>query len=378
MKTSDLIPIILHELATGDKYGYEIIKNIESKSENKIQIKQPALYTILKKLETSKFISSYWEDSAIGGKRHYYKITQNGLKQLETFPAYDILLNISVKNNANFNAKTGKKVDENALKTDSIDYKTAHQLNIENIEMVSDCEILPKELTAFTASPQNDIADQSYKNELKNIYIKSKSISKVDNEKIKVAEDKSKTQITAAESNSQPQPEPLQYVFEKVKSYDYVDFSTDKKSLLAKNINRSIIFKTITFTAILAIQIILLFTISRIVGYNKYFDILLFFASVVLLSYPCIKLYLYKNNRFKYLEQDFEYDFQKQLFIRLGIFAALLLIIVCLNAAKVTLIGTNMLHIKNFVNFYAPIILASNILIEHLVNYLYLKNYTDK
>ena len=31
MKTVDLIPIILYELSYGEKYGYEIIKNIEQK-----------------------------------------------------------------------------------------------------------------------------------------------------------------------------------------------------------------------------------------------------------------------------------------------------------------------------------------------------------
>ena len=71
MKTADLIPLILIELAGGDKYGFELTKAIEDKSNQQIQIKQPTLYTVLKKLEKSKFISSYWEDSEIGGKRHY-------------------------------------------------------------------------------------------------------------------------------------------------------------------------------------------------------------------------------------------------------------------------------------------------------------------
>ena len=93
MKTADLIPLILLQLNTGDKYGLEITKNIETISNGKIVIKQPTLYTILKKLEKSKFISSYWEDSDIGGKRHYYKITNNGKAQVSTLPSFDVLLN---------------------------------------------------------------------------------------------------------------------------------------------------------------------------------------------------------------------------------------------------------------------------------------------
>ncbi len=93
MKTTDLIPLILLELNDGDKYGFELTKSIETKSNGKIIIKQPTLYTVLKKLEKSKFISSYWQDSDIGGKRHYYKITDNGRLQVSTLPSFDILLN---------------------------------------------------------------------------------------------------------------------------------------------------------------------------------------------------------------------------------------------------------------------------------------------
>ncbi len=92
MKTADLIPLILFELASGDKYGFELTKEIEDKSNQQIQIKQPTLYTVLKKLEKSKFITSYWEDSEIGGKRHYYKITENGKAQLSTLPSFDVCL----------------------------------------------------------------------------------------------------------------------------------------------------------------------------------------------------------------------------------------------------------------------------------------------
>lgn len=92
MKTTDLIPIILYQLVDGDRYGYEIIKQIEDSSNGGIIIKQPTLYSVLKKLEQGRFISSYWQDSEIGGKRHYYKLTDNGKSQLDTYPAYQQLL----------------------------------------------------------------------------------------------------------------------------------------------------------------------------------------------------------------------------------------------------------------------------------------------
>ncbi|MFQ6724426.1 MAG: PadR family transcriptional regulator [Clostridia bacterium] len=93
MKTTDLIPIILYQLTDGDRYGYEIIKQIEDKSNGGIIIKQPTLYSVLKKLEQGRFITSYWQDSEIGGKRHYYKLTPNGQAQLSTYPALEVLIN---------------------------------------------------------------------------------------------------------------------------------------------------------------------------------------------------------------------------------------------------------------------------------------------
>lgn len=80
---SDLIrghidTIILNILAEGDRYGYEICKEVENKSKGSYELKQPTLYSCLKRLESQRLISSYWEDSDIGGKRHYYKLTDEG------------------------------------------------------------------------------------------------------------------------------------------------------------------------------------------------------------------------------------------------------------------------------------------------------------
>lgn len=80
---SDLIrghidTIILKVLFEGDKYGIEICKEVEEKSGGTYELKQPTLYSCLKRLENQGLISSYWTDSDIGGKRHYYKLTDEG------------------------------------------------------------------------------------------------------------------------------------------------------------------------------------------------------------------------------------------------------------------------------------------------------------
>lgn len=84
---SDLIrgnidTIILKTMLSGDMYGLDIIKEVENKSNGTYELKQPTLYSCLKRLENQELISSYWLDSDIGGKRHYYKLTEKGHEEL--------------------------------------------------------------------------------------------------------------------------------------------------------------------------------------------------------------------------------------------------------------------------------------------------------
>lgn len=75
--------IILRVLTEGDNYGYEIIKAISKYSEGQYELKEPSLYTSLKRLETQKLITSYWGDESQGGRRKYYKITELGAQAYE-------------------------------------------------------------------------------------------------------------------------------------------------------------------------------------------------------------------------------------------------------------------------------------------------------
>ncbi len=81
--SSDLIrghinTIILRSLYDGDKYGYEIIAEIERKSHGQYSMKQPSLYSALKRLESQGFITSYWGGSVGGGRRKYFSLTEDG------------------------------------------------------------------------------------------------------------------------------------------------------------------------------------------------------------------------------------------------------------------------------------------------------------
>lgn len=83
--SSDLIrghidTIILRVLWDGDSYGYEIIKAIAKLSNGKYELKEPSLYTSLKRLEANKLIESYWGDESQGGRRKYYRMTAIGVE----------------------------------------------------------------------------------------------------------------------------------------------------------------------------------------------------------------------------------------------------------------------------------------------------------
>lgn len=87
---SDLIrgnvtTIILGSLWNRDRYGYDILKEIEVKSEGQYKLKQPTLYNQLKRLEKQGLISSYDgdPDDTGGGRRRYYSLTAEGRSFLE-------------------------------------------------------------------------------------------------------------------------------------------------------------------------------------------------------------------------------------------------------------------------------------------------------
>ena len=85
---SDLIrghidTIILKILKDGDNYGYEIMKAVSVNSRHEYELKEPSLYTSLKRLERQGYIVSYWGDQSQGGRRKYYHITESGCAAYE-------------------------------------------------------------------------------------------------------------------------------------------------------------------------------------------------------------------------------------------------------------------------------------------------------
>lgn len=80
--SSDLIrghidTIILYSLTDGDKFAQQISDDIEQKSNKEYKINQATLYSSLKRLESLKYVSAYWNDIE-NGRRKYFHLTDNG------------------------------------------------------------------------------------------------------------------------------------------------------------------------------------------------------------------------------------------------------------------------------------------------------------
>ena len=68
---------LLSLLRDQDRYGYEMISELERRSDHTFQMKEGTLYPVLKKLEAGGCVTE-----ANGRTRKYYHITQRGLVQL--------------------------------------------------------------------------------------------------------------------------------------------------------------------------------------------------------------------------------------------------------------------------------------------------------
>jgi len=77
------IPLILVVLKKKDSYGYEIVREVKQLSSEKINWKEASIYPVLKKMENSGMIKSYWKVEENQRPRKYYTILADGKEQLD-------------------------------------------------------------------------------------------------------------------------------------------------------------------------------------------------------------------------------------------------------------------------------------------------------
>mgnify|MGYP000494289367 CR=1 FL=1 len=70
--------LVLGVLEEKEMYGYQIIKELEQRSETVFSLKEGTLYPILHVLEQDGFLEAYWEDTSSARKRRFYRITKKG------------------------------------------------------------------------------------------------------------------------------------------------------------------------------------------------------------------------------------------------------------------------------------------------------------
>jgi len=292
MKTADLIPFILIELNESDKYGFELTKDIETKSNGKIVIKQPTLYTVLKKLEKSKFISSYWQDSEIGGKRHYYKITNNGKLQLSTLPSYDVLLNnLDKEENAEETELEAPKVEplesimpsSEVFASTQLDNSTELTINKENAEL----------LTPLT----NDMITQTPVNEM-----------------VKATPETVETQPQTDNKDKKDTIELVNLNYDlqfnnDIKYQEYHNIKQSEEYIKIKSTRKFIILKTLTLSMIWLVATLFVHFITNKTGKSPLFLVYFISAILIFLFYPIIVglkfenlLCLHLNKKYKIVQ----------------------------------------------------------------------------
>lgn len=82
LKRGSLELIVLHLLAPGEAYGYEIVTKLTTQSDGALGVTDGTLYPVLYRLERAGFVAVRWETPARGVPRKYYRLTEAGRVEL--------------------------------------------------------------------------------------------------------------------------------------------------------------------------------------------------------------------------------------------------------------------------------------------------------
>ncbi len=373
MKTTDLIPLILLELNERDKYGFELTKNIETKSNGKIVIKQPTLYTLLKKLEKSKFIASYWQDSEIGGKRHYYKLTQNGRLQVSTLPSYESLLQNALDNDSSPNVNSSE-TNRTTIEEDNHIILTQSPTPIETI--------LPS--TDIFVENSIDTATEFEINSSNSDILKDGDISRneqfADNSNVAKFTEKfidSAPEIEIKNTKNQRDILDVDLIIPKteisIKHVDYIDFKNCDYYKYSKKISKNLLFQSLATSLSLISMIVICSLITILSSRSGLYYFFLICSILISLFYPIIVSINMNRTRLRFQTRKYKKKTKIKLFVGLSLMLLVVLFSVIVNVCIDNNTIKSILHFKNFENFYAPILFFSIYFLDVLYNYLFFK-----
>ena len=132
--------LILNCLLERDFYGLDFISEINNRSNGRINLKKPSVYSNLTRMEKQGYVSSYLQNSDLGPNRKYYSVTEKGRRFYNDLKDYfernniDVFRDFNDGNNVNDESKKLKNDDKN-ISSYSNDY-----LNQDNNEENSEAE----------------------------------------------------------------------------------------------------------------------------------------------------------------------------------------------------------------------------------------------
>jgi PadR family transcriptional regulator, regulatory protein PadR len=74
--------IVLHLLAPGEAYGYEIVSKLTAETDGSLGVTDGTLYPVLYRLERAGYVEVRWETPQRGVPRKYYRLTDAGRQEL--------------------------------------------------------------------------------------------------------------------------------------------------------------------------------------------------------------------------------------------------------------------------------------------------------
>ena len=417
MKTTDLIALILYELGEGDKYGFELTKSIETLSNGKIVIKQATLYSVFKKLEKSKFISSYWKDSEIGGKRHYYKLTENGNLQLSTMPSVDIIVqnaltepiiendqqkeeapilsSQNVKNEQQENAPSNKLSIMDLLDETNKPTETTNNKNTEVFETAEQQSGTEPPTLKETVLPTEEVFKSSSIDNLTESEINSSNATLLRDNAADKTEKFAENENVAKFANNQPytpldlsnklrpqketfepreQIQPKKVENDEIKFVDYVNFKKDANYIQAKRFANNMWYRLLCSSAYLVFVLAVCAVVANKTNFSVMGNVCLILGIILLIFTPTIYAYNYVKFKTKCQEGKFNFDIKKRIIIAICIILAIILVVIIINIAMGKSSVSSLLGVNNFSNIYAPILISSVVLADFLFSCLFLKN----
>ena len=75
--------LVLSMLAGEDMYGYQMIVELERRSDHTFDMKEGTLYPVLHGLERTGAVEAYEQEAPSGRMRKYYHITKKGITQYQ-------------------------------------------------------------------------------------------------------------------------------------------------------------------------------------------------------------------------------------------------------------------------------------------------------